>query len=185
MQSGFSQTMATKLGEAITARVSQGITLAEFISANSIDLIGETAAKKLATISQKDLEECSVSTFKSYGLGEVASNNLVIWAKSEWPYYKDTWGLVLSAPKEQKTNSTKKGIVVCITGKLNDFSNRTSAAEYLESLGVEVKDSVTKAVNYLICEDGSTSSSSYTKAVKNNIPILTIKSLEEIINDNN
>jgi hypothetical protein len=47
------------------------------------------------------------------------------------------------------------------------------------------KDSVTKAVNYLICEDGSTSSSSYTKAVKNNIPIVTIKNLEEIINVNN
>lgn len=182
---GFSELMANKLVDTIAERVSQGITLAEFISACSIDLVGETAAKKLATLSQKDLENCSVTTFKSYGLGDVASNNLVAWANTAWKEgYKHTWGSVLSSPK-QIQQTTSKGIAVCITGKLNDFSNRSSAAQYLESLGVEVKDSVTKAVNYLICEDGSTSSSSYTKAVKNNIPILTIKTLEEILNVNN
>lgn len=183
---GFSELMANKLVDTLQERISQGITLAEFISANSINLVGETAAKKLATLSQKDLEECSVTTFKSYGLGEVASTNLVEWVYSTWAdFYKDTWGSVLSSPKQIQQATTKSGIVVCITGKLNDFSNRSSAAQHLESLGVEVKDSVTKAVNYLICEDGSTSSSSYTKAIKNNIPILTIKDLEEILNDNN
>lgn len=183
---GYSQLMANKLVDTISERVSQGITLAEFISACSINLVGETAAKKLATLSQEDLEKCSVSTFKSYGLGDVASANLVDWARTAWAEgYKHTWGSVLSAPKQIQQAAASRGIVVCITGKLNDFSNRSSAAQHLESLGVEVKDSVTKAVNYLICEDGSTSSSSYTKAIKNNIPILTIKDLEEILNDNN
>lgn len=178
--------MANKLVDTISERVSQGITLAEFISACSINLVGETAAKKLAALSQEDLDDCSVATFKSYGLGEAASTNLVEWARTAWAEgYKYTWGSVLSIPKQIQQSAVKTGIVVCITGRLNDFSNRSSAATHLESLGVEVKDSVTKAVNYLICEDGSTSSSSYTKAIKNNISILTIKDLEEILNDNN
>lgn len=68
--------------------------------------------------------------------------------------------------------------VICITGKLNDFANRKSAEQYLNSLGYQTKASVTKDVTVLICEDETkTSSSSYKKALEKGITITTIKNL--------
>ena len=66
---------------------------------------------------------------------------------------------------------------VCITGKLKDFSNRTKAKEYLESLGYTVTSTVSSVTDYLVCEDGSNSSKS-KKAESLGIPIVSIADLK-------
>lgn len=176
---GYSEHMASKLRAVIQERIAQGISPNEFIAAMSIPLIGDTAARKLQI---STIDQITHALCKECGLGDKATINLMAWVQTSWPYYQETWGrLLVSGSKTIKSQST--GITVCITGKLNDFTNRTLAAEHLLSLGITVKDSVTKTVNYLICEDGNTSSSSYKKASELNKPIITIKNLEEIIND--
>lgn len=176
---GFSDHMAEKLMGVVQDRLKQGITVSEFLAAMSIPLIGDTAARKIQvpTIGDITKEVCKTS-----GLGDKATENLMQWINNQWPFMNDKWAKFIVNTKANTIKSQSTGITVCITGKLNDFSNRTSAAEYLQSLGITVKDSVTKAVNYLICEDGSTTSSSYKKATELNKPIITIKNLEEIIN---
>lgn len=181
LQAGFSEHMAAKLQGVIEDRINQGITPSEFIAAMSIPLIGDTAARKLQVPS---IDGITTEVCKSSGLGDKATTNLMQWVIQSWPLYKDGWGSKLKQPTVTTIKSQSTGVTVCITGKLNDYTSRDAAALYLQSLGVTVKDSVTKAVNYLICEDGKTTSSSYKKASETNIPIITIKNLEEIINVN-
>ena len=70
---------------------------------------------------------------------------------------------------------TKSG-KVCITGKLNEFSNRAKAKEFLEEHGYTVTSTVSGATDYLVCEDGSNSSKS-KRAESLGIPIVTIADL--------
>ncbi len=72
------------------------------------------------------------------------------------------------------TVSTKGN--VCITGKLNDFSNRAKAKEFLEEHGYTVTTAVSGKTNYLVCEDGSQSSKN-KKAESLGIPIVMIANL--------
>lgn len=172
--SGFSDHMATKLVETIKIRLQEKIATNEFLAAASIPLVGESISSKLTGI---EIDNLTFSLCKELGLGDKAAENLCEWVELEWPELKELWLPHLFT--EVKTGPAKGSPVVVITGKLNDFKNRTDASKYLESLGFIVKSSVSKETNYLVCEDG-TSGSSYQKAKSLNIPIITIKSLEEI-----
>lgn len=179
IEAGFSQTMASKLAMEVDQRLARKFTIPEFISSMSIPLIGNSAGAKLANVESID-SLYSVEYLTSLGLGEKASSNLSQWVLKEWPMYKELWNPLITIKSQTSvtTDLPSKGVVV-ITGKLNDFKNRSDATVYLENLGFEVKTSVTKATDYLISEDGSRGSS-YTKAQQNNIRILTIKELEDI-----
>ena len=147
-------------------------TFANFLSALSIPLIGDTASKKImesgiCTLSNFDLEV-------DLPIGEKATNSLLNW------YYENceevleleqhmTFALGLQKTTENKGN-------VCITGKLKDFSNRNKAKEFLESHGYTVTSTVTSKTNYLVDEEGKVSSKS-KKAESLGIPIVTINSL--------
>ena len=171
---GFSEKVTTNLKTSLEQRIAQGITPAEFISAMSIPLIGDSIARKLESY---EIDEITHSVCKQEKLGDKATANLLEWIDVEWPQYRNTWrNLLTTTTKRQESNYT-----VCITGKLQNFKNRTEASKYLESLGVEVKSTVTKSLSYLICEEEDKTSSSCVKASGYNIPILTIKELEEVL----
>jgi len=104
------------------------------------------------------------------------------WVETDWfAELKSEWDQFLVTEKTSESSSTPTKGAVCITGKLNDFPNRNAASKYLATLGWEVKSSVTKNTQYLICEDDSkTGSSSYKKAQSLGIGIVTIKYLEDI-----
>lgn len=140
------------------------------LAAFSITLIGETASKKLSSICGT-IDDITFDNCKKAGLGEKATANLMGWIES-----KEYIGLPINFSFEVSSNKESKSISVCITGKLNDFKNRTDAAKYLESLGFTVTDSVTKTTNILIDEEGK-SSSKRSKAETLNIPIITIEEL--------
>jgi DNA ligase (NAD+) len=175
VEHGLSEHMATKLTKVLQDRLNQGIDYRDFIGAMSIPLIGDSASSKLQVSS---IDDITYEVCKKCGLGDKASSNLVEWVELEWPILKQEGfnDFITYNNKIQKAESN--GVTVVITGKLNDFKNRTEAKKYLESLGFSVKSSVTKNTDYLICEDGTTGSS-YKKATSLNIPITTIKSLED------
>ena len=168
---GFSSLMANKLTKVISDRLEQGIFPNDFLAASSIPLIGDGTMRKLTFDLIENIP--SISGVNAT-IGEKAARSLLDWIDDNeetialWsPHFK-------TIIKSQKPEAN--GIVVCITGKLTDFSSRAKATTYLEDLGYEVKKSVTKEVAYLICETGSTGSS-YQKAIKAGIPVLTIKQL--------
>lgn len=171
---GFSEKMATKLVDQVQSKLQQGFPFSDFVAACSIPLIGSSVAAKLQVVAE-DLLDVTKTTTLPAGVGEKATHNLTNWLQNELPLYLDTWCTHIVASKK---SSTKPMGVVCITGKLNDFTSREKAKQYLEDNGFIVKSSVTKDVQYLICEDG-TRGSSYNKAIQNNIKITTIKQLLE------
>lgn len=171
---GFSKHMATKLVNVVSSRIEDGITYNDFIAACSIPMIGDGAMRKL----QFDkVENITYELCRECGIGDKAAKNLLDWIEKEWYNYKNCWTFSHNPVIKEETK-TNKGVSVCITGKLDNFKNRSEASNYLESLGFEVKGSVTKKVDYLICEDGTTGSS-YKKAQSYGIEILKIKDLEE------
>ena len=62
--------------------------------------------------------------------------------------------------------------IVCITGKLNSFDTKAKAKDYIESIGFEVKSSLTKDVNILVNESGIESAKT-KKARENKVRIVT------------
>ena len=166
-----------QLGETIGRKLfkevqdSKTVPLNISLAAFSIPLIGETASKKLGSVC-KVFDDISEVNCKKAGLGEKATANLMKWIKS-----LEYNGLPINFSFEvQSNNSEAKNVSVCITGKLLNFNNRNDAAKYLESLGFDVTDSVTKKTNILIDEEGK-ASSKRSKAETLNIPIITIEEL--------
>lgn len=176
---GLSEHMANKLVNTVSDRLALGITFNDFLAAVSIPLIGDGAMRKLEIAT----DDITFDMCRNAGIGEKASTNLVNWLQDNKNNYS-LWFDVLkptTITKSQKptTNIQQKTDVVCVTGKLDNFSNRNDAKSFLESHGYTVKTSVTKDVTILISEDGKTSSSSYKKALANGCAITTIKKLLE------
>lgn len=171
---GFSSHMSQKLCTVISDKLEEGISPKDFLAACSIPLIGDGAMRKLVFTK---IEEITYDMCITSGIGDKAARNLIEWVDQN-SHIVSSWSPYFKIIKSQKPSATSNGMVVCITGKLNDFKNRKEAGEFLESLGYEVKTSVTKAVTHLICEDGTTGSS-YQKAIKNGVTITTIKNLLE------
>lgn len=172
---GLSEHMANKLCDVIDNSRTLGYTPNNFLAACSIPLIGDGAMRKLKF---DRIGEISHHLCKQCGIGDKAASSLIDWISNNAEIWQD-WEVYFTKVKEQKTVASSKGIVVCITGKLNDFKNRKAAAEFLTSQGYEVKSSLTKAVTTLISEDGDTSKSSYKKSIAAGLTICTIKQLLE------
>lgn len=166
--------VATKLTAELDVKLRQDVDFGLVLGSLGIPLIGEVAARKLSQL---------YNDFDSVKAEGKAGVNLASWKTSAAG--RDVMELPWKFGVKQATEASSEpkqsnGLTVCITGKLNDYKNRGEAAAYLESLGYTVKASVTKDVNYLICEDESkTGSSSYKKAQSLGIEILTIKILLE------
>lgn len=174
-ESYFVDTLGETLGRKLfkEVRKSAEVPLNTGLAAFGIPLIGETAAKKLGAVC-KSLDDICEETCKLAGLGEKATNNLMDWICSE-----DAQDLPINTNFEavnDVVSTSSNGVTVCITGKLNNYKNRSDAAKYLESLGYKVVDSVTKSTNILIDEEGK-QSSKRSKAEQLNIPIMSIEEL--------
>lgn len=174
-ESYFVDTLGETLGRKLfkEIRKSAEVPLNTGLAAFGIPLIGETAAKKLGAVC-KSLDDICEETCKLAGLGEKATNNLMDWICSE-----DAQDLPINTNFEavnDVASTSSNGVTVCITGKLNNYKNRSDAAKYLETLGYKVVDSVTKSTNILIDEEGK-QSSKRSKAEQLNIPIMSIEEL--------
>ena len=167
------EVLGEKIGQKIFNEIenSKTTTFATFLSALSIPLIGDTASKKIGSVTNS-LNNIDIAC-DQVKIGPKAKENLYDWLteNSDWHLLFDyfTFQEVKKVAVQDKGN-------VCITGKLNDFSNRAKAKECLEGYGYTVTTTVSRKTDYLVCEDGSTSSKS-KKAESLEIPIVTIDSL--------
>jgi DNA ligase (NAD+) len=165
--------LGDKIGQKIYNEVqnSRTTTFATFLSALSIPLIGDTASKKLGAVSNSfygfmDMLDSPV--------GEKATDSLFDWWRDN-PEVEDLESYFIFTTKAVAAAVEDKGNI-CITGKLNDFSNRSKAKEFLEDHGYTVTAMVSSKTDYLVCEDGSISSKS-KKAESLEIPIVSIENL--------
>lgn len=170
--------MVEKLGDKIGNKIfneiekSKNATLGTFIASMSIPLIGKSAADKLQSqISSLDMINEDVC--KKAGLGPAATKSMMNWVNNEYQNYK-TLPLNFTVLKAEVPK-----LKVCISGKINGYT-KTKIAELLSSHNVEVKDNVTKDVDYLITEE--TNTTKVNKAKEYNITIISLESFLKEIN---
>jgi len=168
------EVLGEKIGIKIQAEIdkTRNCDFSMFLSALSIPLIGSVASSKMGEV-VNSIEEINQDTCERAGLGEKARDNLLNWLFENSEYLPN----VSFKQKKAKVEVPTLG-KVCITGKLQNFKNRSSAAEHLKSLGYSVATTVSKQTSYLVDEEGR-SSSKRAKAEQLNIPIVTITQLEE------
>jgi DNA ligase (NAD+) len=170
----YVEVLGEKIGHKVFDEVQNSRTtnFATFLSALSIPLIGDTLSKKIA-LQVKDIDSM-VHSVTGLNIGPKAYENLDKWTIDN---YWETLELEKYFQFEVATNVVvaDKGNV-CITGKLNDFSNRTKAKEFLEEQGYTVTTTVTSKTDYLVDEEGRVSSKS-KKAESLGIPIVKIADL--------
>ncbi|QFR57709.1 NAD-dependent DNA ligase subunit B [Serratia phage Slocum] len=172
LQAAVGDKVAAKLEAELNEKMRGKVKFADILASLNIPLIGQVAAEKIAS-KFNDLESMQAE-------GK-AGENLSAWKNSELG--ADVIALPWNFSSEPSNSASSSlandlGVTVCITGSLIDFKNRTEASTYLEQQGFTVKKDVTKAVQYLICEDETKKgSSSYKKAQTAGIPVITIKQL--------
>lgn len=178
------ETLVSIVGEKVGTKIfdeiaqSKTVSLATFIQAFGVPLIGNSAATKLAKVTDS-LWDLTPELCKKAGLGQKATDNLLQWIKLNVSKYSD---LPITPSTTHTITETRDLFKVAITGKLNDYSSRAKAKEFLEAKGVTVLSGVSSKVNYLICETNDTNSSSYVKAKNLNIPVVTMNDILNIIN---
>lgn len=152
-----------------------------YMSAFSIPLFGNSAAKKVGKY-VASFDALTSEVCEKAGIGQKATSNVLDWIEKVWKgrQYNELLSIVqpqgTSTPASAEESPKELGITVVITGKLNDFKNRSDAQAYLTSLGYTVKSGVTASINYLIDEEGR-SSSSTKKADSLKVPRVSIKEL--------
>lgn len=157
----------------LVKKAKESIELKDALAGLSIPLFGETASAKLCS-HISSVEDIGLKACKDAGLGEKVTNNLLDYVASE--EYNTLYKL-LKGFGNKKVSKKSDGLRVCITGKLDDYKNRSEAASYLESLGYTVVDSVTKTTDILVNEEDK-ESAKLTKALALGIRIATIKELK-------
>ena len=143
-----------KLGTKLHAEINKSKTadLITLLPAFSIPLIGQSASNKLrnkiSTISEITLEKCN-----EVGLGPKAASNLVSWLENTF-HSEKFYELPFSFTCEITFTEERSKGTVCITGKLKSYKTKAIAQQILMQNGFDVKDNLTKDVNYLLNESG-------------------------------
>lgn len=192
---GFGKRSVTKLLNAIDESCT--VTMANFIRALGIPLIGRTQSKILHDLYNGDINKFEEDVFskvdfgaKIDGFGEKRNKSIHDWFRSgdnnliynklrkEVTFIR-TDGF-MNAPEDSESNQNYKdlsGMTFVITGSLNHFENRDQLKLLLESLGAKVSGSVSKKSTALICNDSDSGSTKSRKAVELGIPVWTEEQL--------
>jgi NAD-dependent DNA ligase len=171
---------SNKLGEKLFLEVEKSKTapLNMLLPALSIPLVGRTAATKLSTVASS-IFDINETKCRDAGLGPKVTENLQNWLDNDFFRYAD---LPLNWKFEIKTAPPTEQLrgVVCISGKLKSFKTKAEAAKVLESLGYEIKSSLTKAVTILINESGIETAK--TKKARDS-GVIIVENLKEFIGE--
>jgi NAD-dependent DNA ligase len=163
-----SERMGDKLYLEIQKSTESG--LEELLPAFGIPLVGRSVASKLCAV----VDNISSITWDSChraGLGPKASQNIIDWINNEF-YPNEYDQLPFSYKTKEKSVKIESKGVVCITGKLKSYPNKSAAQEVLEKLGYTVKGTVTNAVTVLVNESGIESAKT-TNARAKGVRIIT------------
>ena len=143
--------------------------LATVIASFAIPLIGETASNKICLV-VSNVDEINAGTCKQAGLGEKATANLLNWLSTEFLEIREF--LPFSFKTIEKRTISADAKTICITGKLQSYKTKAEAYSVLNTLGYKVVESVTKTLDFLVDEEGR-SSTKRQKAQEYDVTIIT------------
>ncbi len=177
---GFGQKSWDRLWQSI--QDSRNTTMAKFICALGIPMVGKNTAKEVAKYCQInefgeldiDMSDTSVFTpsvitsFQTFGWKR--ENQMEISAL--------IYELNIANEQKEIVNSPFTGKTVVVTGALNYYT-RTTIQEELERLGAKMGSSVSKKTDFLLTNEQS-GSSKYKKAVELGIKIISEEEFEKM-----
>lgn len=186
---GFGPKSVTKLINAIwTARET---TLAQYLSAISIPLIGKTYAQKLADFFETYEEFRSAVTdgfdFESLdGIGPEKADAIWSFDYTEADNLVEKGIITFKAKESALENSGNAPLpdntIICITGKLRNFKNRDELKALIEARGGKVTTSVSSKTTYLVNNDINSTSSKNRTAKELGVKIITEEELLTMLN---
>lgn len=174
---GFGEKSVAKILDAIDR--SRKVSLANFICALSIDGVGKSASKTIASAFNGDFDAFYKAFKSGYNwaeledIGDKTASNITKYLAENITEIADlACEMTFMIPKKVETKENPFiGKALCVTGKLNHFTRDSINAKIAE-LGAKSAGSVSKNTDYLITNEVS-GSSKYKKAVELNIPIIT------------
>ena len=183
---GFGEKSVDKVLNAIDD--ARHTTVAQFISAIGIPLIGKTYASELERVfgSYAEFSEAVVQYFdftSLEGFGEAMHEAIMNFDYSEADMMHDMQLVVFDfAPIEEiEASAAIEGKIFCVTGKVTHWKNRDALKEDIEARGGKVTTSVSNKTNYLVNNDINSTSSKNQKAKELNIPIITEEELIKML----
>lgn len=184
---GFGAASVNKILKAIED--SKHTELWRLIAAIGIPEIGITASKTLANYYKTwDKFRTAVAEGTDFShlpdFGYIMSKNINKYNHGNWDDVDNVANyMIMDAAAASNTKQILEGKVFCITGKVNQWKNRDSLKEYIESLGGKVTGSVTNKTDYLINNDNTSTTQKNVTAQKLNKPILTEENFVALIDD--
>lgn len=174
---GFGNKSVAKIINAIEE--SKNTNLKSFISAISIPLIGQTAAKDLALFfdtyedfrAAVDDKEFSFAILDNFG--EEMNNSLKNFNYEEADRLSKILTIQPYVVNNNSQNNSLTGKTIVITGKLTNFKNRNELKAVIEEHGGKVTGSISSKTDILINNDVNSTSSKNKTAKDLNIPILS------------
>jgi DNA ligase (NAD+) len=184
---GFGPKSVTKLIDSIWK--ARETTLAQYLSAISIPLIGKTYAQKLADFFETYEEFRSAITdgfvFESIdGIGPEKADAIWSFDYTEADNLVEK-GIITFKAKEsalENSGNALEGKTFCVTGRVHIWKNRDELSAAVTAAGGKVTSSVSSKTDYLVNNDISSSSSKNVSAKSLSIPIITEQELLNMLN---
>lgn len=184
---GFGEKSVKNIIDSI--HTSKNTTLDRFIYALCIPLIGRTASKTISKYFNGDFErfykECCMNQFDFTVLddfGDAMNESINDYIEKNMFMIGELSKYMIFEKKESVSNSNSlANKSFCITGSLEHFANRDEAKEKIEDAGGKVVGSVSAKLDYLVCNEES-SSSKYKKAKELGVMIITEEELVKMLN---
>lgn len=176
---GFGTKSVNKLFMAIEK--SRQITLNRFINAMNIPMVGKTTAKLISEKCHNDIKDFIKKCQNEFDwtqidtIGDTINQSIHTWYKKYNQEVRDFIDncLIFETPIEDKGENKLEGKSICITGKLEKYSNRNALVSDIEKYGGNICSGVTKKTDYLLTNDTTSGSSKNKKAKELNILIIT------------
>ena len=183
---GFGPKSVTKLIDSIWE--ARNTTLAQYLSAISIPLIGKTYAQKLADFFETYEEFRNAVTdgfdFESLdGIGPEKADAIWSFDYTEADNLVEK-GIITFKAKEsvlEKSGNALEGKTFCVTGRVHIWQNRDELSAAVTAAGGKVTSSVSSKTDYLVNNDVTSTSAKNLKAKELNIPIITEEELMELM----
>lgn len=145
------------------------VELSTFLSAQSIPLIGNTAAQKIIC---DDIADIDFDLCKKCGLGDKAATNLSNWIANTYPLLN--LPIVIVYPDRQEV--IQNGKTICITGR-HEGHNRETLTLLAKAKGYKVTKSLSSNTDYLLVPSKTHSSTKTSKAIEMGIELKTINEI--------
>lgn len=174
---GFGKVSYYKMIQAIEK--SRNVKPANLLFAVGIPNVGLSTAKTICKAFDNDIVKAVSARYCDYvaidGIGDIIADSIIDYFsdRNRAVQFVELYQELNVIQEKVSTDTSMKGVVVCITGTLDKFPNRDTAKNIVENMGGKLTGSVSSKTSYLVTNNTASGSKKNKDAVKYGVPILT------------